>query len=648
MADIPDQPTLEETIAQREATLESTHDGILVVDLDRRIRRFNRQFVEMFRLPPDMVVRRDTAEMIAFVAEQLEDAEAERLRSPELWNTWAPDYLVRLRFKDGRVYERFIRPKRIGATVVGRVISFRDITGSVMAEQTLQQHRAFLEKAQEVAHIGSWVAELDGSDRLGWSKETHRIFGVPLGGFSGTTPTFFGFVHPDDLDTVRAASAAAKRGERPYDIEHRIVTAAGAVRWVHEQADLVRDADGRAVRMIGTVQDITDRRLLEEQLRHAQKLEAIGRLAGGVAHDLNNALTAIAGYAELALNALTTDTRVYADVQEIRRAAERAASVTRQLLAFGRKQLLEPRLFDINETVDNVARLLGRLLGGGIRLEMTLDRSLPDIHADPGQIEQAIVNLAVNARDAMPHGGALTLATSLEHIGGQAPDADTLPPGSYVTLSVSDTGHGMTPETQAKMFEPFFTTKPIGKGTGLGLSMVWGTVRQSGGSIFVDSEPDRGTTFRLYFPAARARSAAPPEPAARMAPPQAAATTLLVVEDEDAVRALVATTLAHEGYRVLQASSAEEALGLADVSSIDLLLTDAVMPGTSGIELARSLLTQRPHLPVVVMSGFTEDVVAPAGLPSAVSVLQKPFSPSELRVRIRETLDRRLPIQPSE
>jgi PAS domain S-box-containing protein len=636
----PAKPTLEETIALLEATLDSTHDGILVLSLDRRIVRFNRQLVNMFQLPPDVVTRRDPDEMIALVADQLEDPDASLFRLPLLWADAAGEFLTHLRFKDGRVFERFVAPQRLGDQIVGRVVTYRDISQSVRTEQALEQNRAFLEKAQEVAHIGSWVEELDGSEQLGWSTETHRIYGVPLGEFAGTSETFFEFVHADDRDTVRAAAAAAVEEGKPYDIVHRIVTTDGSVRWVHEKADVVRDAEGRPARLIGTVQDVTERRQLEEQLRHAQKLDAIGTLAGGIAHDLNNALTAIAGYTELALTSLRHEHPARTDVQEIRRAAERATSVTRQLLAFSRKQLLEPRVFDLNVAVSNVARLIGRLLGQNIHLHTDLDPALPLIHADPGQIEQAIINLAVNARDAMPSGGDLVLTTSLNHVNEEiARVRAPMPPGPYVTLGVRDTGHGMSAETQAHIFEPFFTTKEVGKGTGLGLAMVYGTVKQSGGFIFVDSQPDRGATFLLHFP-----PAAIPEPEAESQPQTGAHAwdTLLVVEDEQAVRALVSSTLAHEGYRVLPAASAEEAVALAnETGKIDLLLTDASMPGTSGLALAKMLLTTRPDLPVIIMSGYSEEMLDTTGLPASIAILRKPFTPTELRARIRETLERR-------
>ena len=652
----PGEPTLEETVALLEATLESTHDGILVVSLARRIVLFNRRFVEMMRLPADVTARHDPDEMIALVADQLEDPDAILLRSPQLWDDLSGEFLTHLRFKDGRVFERFVAPHCVGPSIVGRVITFHDISQSVRAEQALQQHRAFLEKAQEVAHIGSWVADLDDSDRLGWSHETHRIFGVPIGEFDGRSSTFFAFVHPDDVDRVRAASAAAAAGGKTYDIEHRILRRDGSIRWVHEKADIIRDSTGQALRMIGTVQDVTDRRELEEQLRHVQKLEAIGRLAGGIAHDINNALTAIAGYTELALTVLRPEHPARADVQEIRRAAERAASVTRQLLAFSRKQLLEPRVFDVNESVANLGRMLERLLGDDVRLRTELGHDLPPIHADLGQIEQAVVNLAVNARDAMPNGGDLVLATALEDVTASHPHAATMPSGRYVMLRVTDTGHGMDADTRSRIFEPFFTTKEVGKGTGLGLSMVYGTVKQSGGYIFVDSEPGRGATFRLYFPpASQERQSANLEPRTHESPTQTREPrepveprepielrTILVVEDETPVRQLVTATLSRAGYRVVHTASADEAVAAAAATGrIDLLLTDAMMPGTSGVELARRLRAERPQLPIVIMSGYSEEMLELSDLPGPVHVVRKPFTPSELRQRVGEILPQR-------
>ena len=493
---------------------------------------------------------------------------------------------------------------------------------------------AHLERAQQVAHIGSWVSELDGSDRVVWSAETGRIFDVPPDRFDGTSTAFFALIHPDDRAAVSAAAEAAIFPNGPgYDIEHRIVRPDGGVRWVHGRADVVRDRDGKAVRMIGTVQDITDRRLLEEELRQLQKMEAIGRLAGGIAHDLNNALTAISGFAELALGALAADHRARPDVEEVRRGAERAASVTRQLLAFSRKRMLQPRRFDVSETVASMGRLLSRVIGPEVRVTARAGDGPLTIVGDPGQVEQAIINLTINAKDAMPGGGELTLPASVARVDGADP-RPKMPAGSYVVVRVADTGAGMSPETQAHAFEPFFTTKGAGKGTGLGLSMVYGTIKQCSGFVFIESEIGRGTTIELWFPAAT-------EAAAAAAGPRSGAGTVLVVDDEPAVRTLVTSTLRADPVKVLLATSAEEAIAIAGVHrDIDVLLTDAVMPGKSGIELARLLVSERPGLRVLIMTGYTPDAAAIDELPQPVVVLQKPFSPSDLRKRVREALDR--------
>ncbi len=439
---VKDRPTLEETIALLEATLESTHDGILVVDLNRRVILYNRQYLTMFGFTAEGLERGGVDGVNAALRSQVEDVDRLRETSKALWEHPEHEVLDVVRFKDGRVFERYVAPHRIGSEVVGLVASFRDIGQSVRDAEALRQHRTFLETAQEVAHVGSWVSELDGSGRLGWSTESYRIFGVPLGQFVGTSEAFYGFVHPDEREAVRAASRAAVEGGQPYSIEHRIVRGDGTVRWVQEQAKIVRDAQGRALRMVGTVQDVTERRQLEDQLRQLQKMEAIGRLAGGIAHDLNNALTAIAGYADLALGELGADHPARADVEEIRRATERAGSVTRQLLAFSRKQLLQPRAFDLNAVIASLSRMLARLLGPDIDVHASVGEALPLVLGDPGQVEQAVINLAVNARDAMPDGGRLEFSTSAadvdEAFARSTPFGGTIAHGMLVLAAISE------------------------------------------------------------------------------------------------------------------------------------------------------------------------------------------------------------------
>lgn len=398
--------------------------------------------------------------------------------------------------------------------------------------------------------------------------------------------------------------------------------------------------DGYWVRTWGITRDITERKHLEEQLRNAQQLEAIGRLAGGVAHDFNNILSIIMGHAELLL-ASGVDERLRVGLAQMRRAAERAASLTQQLLAFSRKQVLQPRVLDLNETVADVQKMLSRIIGEDIELIARLHPSLNMVKADPSQIEQVLINLAVNARDAMPHGGKLAMETSnLELREDAARDMD-LAPGRYVMLGVSDTGNGMDAATLSHVFEPFFTTKAVGKGTGLGLSTVYGIVKQSGGSIRIESELGRGTSFRVYLPATDGEGHKQADRAAN-ARVGGGTETILVAEDEPDLRELTRIFLEGYGYKVLEAGSAEQAIQTAEEfgGPIHLLLTDVIMPGMSGRQLAEKIVCKSPSTKIVYMTGYTDDmIVQHKVLEPGVQLLQKPFTKAELALKVRATLD---------
>ncbi|HXE57775.1 MAG TPA: PAS domain S-box protein [Gemmatimonadales bacterium] len=396
-------------------------------------------------------------------------------------------------------------------------------------------------------------------------------------------------------------------------------------------------------RVWGTQRDVTERRTLEEQLRQAQKMETIGQLAGGIAHDFNNLLTAILGNAALAETDLPPDSPAREDLREIRHAAERAATLTRQLLAFARRQVFSPRLLDPNELVLGLERMLRRLIGEPIELRTVLDPGVGAVRADPDQLAQVLINLAVNARDAMPDGGCLTIATanvSLPSAG--LPTHPAMQPGEYVLLAVSDTGIGLTDEVRRRLFEPFFTTKPPGKGTGLGLATCYGIVKQSGGWIWADGAPGQGACFAIYLPrAAGAPAGLPPRP--DQGPPARGSETVLVVEDDPAVRLLTTRTLRDLGYRVLTAVDGEEALQVAasHPGPLEALVTDVVMPRLGGKELAERLRRERPELPVLYTSGYAESMVAQrGGLEPGTDFLQKPFLPDELARRLRRLLDR--------
>lgn len=405
--------------------------------------------------------------------------------------------------------------------------------------------------------------------------------------------------------------------------------------------------DEAVVGVYGIAEDITDQLRLEEQLRQSQKMEAVGKLAGGVAHDFNNILTSIKGFTAMALEELPPHSPSREDLEEVRRSAERASELTRQLLTFSRKQVLQTEVLDPNAVLAGMEKMLRRLIEGDIVVETALGKDLPGVRMDAGQLEQVLLNLALNARDAMPGGGRLTLSTRKVESLDQAPPAGDpdVNPGPYVLVSVSDTGIGMDAETQHRIFEPFFTTKPPGHGTGLGLATVWGIVETAGGTLSVYSQPGEGTTFKIYLPAVDGVVGAAPEaPGTATTSPGNA--TVLVVEDENSVRKLIGRVLRNRGFEVLEAENGREALKVARefADPIDLVLTDVVMPEMGGAELADRLRADRPELQVLFMSGYTEDEALRRGiLDSPGSFVEKPFSAQSLVARVQEALIRSAP-----
>jgi CheY-like chemotaxis protein len=378
----------------------------------------------------------------------------------------------------------------------------------------------------------------------------------------------------------------------------------------------------------------------EEQLRQSQKLEAVGQLAGGVAHDFNNLLTVIGGYSSILLNKLPPDSAHRSSIEEIKKASNRASALTRQLLAFSRKQILQPKVLDLNQVVNDLEKMLRRLIGEDVDMATVTDPLLGKVKADPGQIEQVLLNLIVNARDAMSKGGKLTIETRNVTLSEESSQRHAALPGRYVLLAVSDTGCGMDPKVQARVFEPFFTTKGSGKGTGLGLATVYGIVKQSGGNIWVYSEVGRGTTFKIHLPRVDEVSEDEEVMAAKAIPE--GTETVLLVEDEDQVRAILTQILQRQGYQVLAASNGAEALAISrDLQcDIKLMITDVVMPQIGGRELAERVLRIRPSLPVLFMSGYTDDAIVRHGLlDEKLNFIQKPFDSSGVARKVREVLD---------
>jgi PAS domain S-box-containing protein len=526
----------------------------------------------------------------------------------------------------------------------GALLGYRgvdiDITERKHSERALQESQArFSELAENVTEV-FWVSEPDRRRLLYVSPAYERIWGRTCNSVYADPLSWKTAIHPNDRKHVdEAVSDWTQTGNSEQS--YRILRPDGSERWILDRAFPVRDASGKIIRIVGVAQDVTESRKLESQFRHAQKMEAIGQLAGGVAHDFNNILSVITIHTDLLTAKLPKGDPTRESLVDIQRAADRAAALTRQLLAFSRRQVVEPKVIELNSAVADSEKMLRRLIGEDVHLETALHPGLRAVKIDPGQLGQVIMNLAVNARDAMPRGGQLTIEThnvELDETYARA-HAETKP-GSYVLLAVTDTGCGMDGEVLAHIWEPFFTTKGAGRGTGLGLSVVHGIVKQANGHLSVYSECDIGTTFKIYLPAvAENAQAVPGMEKSTMARGHE---TILLADDEDHFRKVTAMALEHLGYTVLQASGGEQTqkLAMQHTGRIDLLLTDVVMPGMGGRMLAESLQASHPHLKVLYQSGYTDDAVVRHGILHAeVAFLQKPFTLASLAAKVREVLD---------
>jgi len=513
-----------------------------------------------------------------------------------------------------------------------------DIDELKRAHARAGEKEALLRVTGHAARVGGWTVELR-EGRVTWSDEVCAMLELP----TGTAPSLdvaLDLYPPEFRETIRTHFEACARDGTPFDLELQVITARSRRIWVRAIGAAQRDASGAITSLSGALQDIDERRKLQDQLRQTQKMEAVGRLAGGVAHDFNNLLTVILSYADMALESLKPGDPLRDDMIGIRGAGHRATALTKQLLAFSRQQVLQPRVINLHDIVSGLKAMLPRLLGEDIELMVAEVSGLGSVLADPGQIEQVVMNLAVNARDAMPDGGKLAIATSNVVLDAAHVGRVGCRPGSYVMLRMSDTGTGMDAATLARMFEPFFTTKQTGKGTGLGLATVFGIVEQSGGHIEVSSELGQGTAFEIYFP----RTEEVTGPSRSLRPPRVlrGSETILLVEDEELVRAVGCAILRRNGYTILEASNGGEAFLIAKdfAGTIDLLLTDVVMPRMNGRKLAEQLALERPTMKVLFASGYTDDAIVHHGVLNAgVAFLQKPFTPDSLLRRVREVLD---------
>ena len=649
-----------EAIIERErellsAILDGIESGIAACDTNGKLILFNRKTREWHGLPespipsgewpayyglyrPDGVTLLDPEELPL----------ARALRGEVIDN-------VEVVIRPGRAAPRTVvcngRPMRSpSGALLGAVVVMHDISERKRAEAELQASEERYRLAARATSDVIWDRDLN-ADRLTWSGALGALLGMPGRGsdepFESDLEWWRNRLHPEDRGAVESSLRSACAGTAElWQSEYRVRREDGSYIEIFDRGIISRDRSGRAVRMVGALQDLTERRRVEEQLRLMDRIESVGRLAGGVAHESNNQMTVVLGAASFLLRRTDLPPDVRTDLEFVRQAAERTAVITQQLLAYSRRQILQPRVLDLNAEIRDIEPVLRRTLGDRNRLELDLGEDLAPIRADPAQLSQVLLNLTLNARDAMPDGGTLSLTTERhvldvdETVGRRG---EVVRAGPYVRLRVRDTGIGMDDETLARVYEPFFTTKPVGQGSGLGLSSVLGIVRQSGGFIRARSSPGAGATFDISFPAmpdavAEAGTGAPAVGQA------AAGETVLLVEDEALVREMAARTLRSLGYRVLEARNGREALELTRRRDerLDVVVADVVMPEVSGRELADELSVTHPDLPVLFISGHADAEVVRRGLlVRDVPFLQKPFSPDELAAKVRELLESR-------
>jgi PAS domain S-box-containing protein len=625
-------------VMRHRVAMESTEDGMAILDANGEYAYANSAFARMVGLPSAQAVLGKTWKQV-YDPRDIAMLEEQVRTSVQKTGKWSGQFALHRADSTTLPIEMAVTLMGQGGTVcVARDISDRLNAEHARAEAEIK-YRTLIEQVAAISYIaeigvrGQWLYV---------SPQVETILGYPQEEWLAGSCDWLHYVVPEDHPVVLAAEECSGRGE-PFQAEYRITRKDGETIWVSDTAVVVQGSDSHPV-MEGLIVDITDRKLLENQLQQARKMEAVGRLAGGVAHDFNNLLTIIKGYIEMALDRCLDRPELHSDIRRIEDAADRAVTLVRQLLAFSRKQVLRPKILDLNTIVMNLDQLLRRLMSENIEMKTFVSKDVGAIKADPGQIEQVIMNLVVNARDALPDGGRILIETSnVDLDSSYTRDHAVVVPGPYVLLAVTDTGIGMTADTVAHIFEPFYTTKESGRGTGLGLSTVYGIVKQSGGYIWVYSELGKGATFKVYLPRVKdaIQVSSSPETLASMA--RKGHETILLVEDEPDLRELTQMVLSERGYTVIEAPSPAEAERLAgnNGAEIHLLLTDVVMPGISGRELAKRLTGRFPNLRVMYMSGYTYNVIAQDGtLEEGISFLQKPFTPQTLAEKVREALDR--------
>lgn len=553
------------------------------------------------------------------------------------------EFVQPVKMKNGEVHFiewRYSILKNKNDDVTGLLCIGQDITKRKEAEDKFRESAELLKKTQEIAHIGSWYHD-HRDQKMVWSDEVYRIFGYKPGEMELSFNALMKMIHEDDRNDFDRAYNLAYHNKTGLEFVHRIRRKDGSERTVRQKAEQEMNSIGRVTRTTGMMADITEQKELEEQLRQSQKMEAIGLLAGGIAHDFNNLLMVILCNCDLMLARAKKDDPITEDIIEIKRSGQRAAELTRQLLAFSRKQVLKPQIIDLNSVVNDLEKMIKRLTGEKIDVVTILSPGTGTVRSDRGQIDQIVMNLVVNARDAMPGGGKITIETGTVELDEEYMKkyAD-VKPGRYTMLAVTDTGTGMNKETVEKIFEPFFTTKGLGKGTGLGLSTVYGIVKQSEGYIYCYSEPGKGTTFKIYLPEVNDEFLSETE-AQTKEELVSHGENIVMIDDEKDIRDVVKRMLEQEGYNVFEAENFEDVKKYFRENRIDLLITDVIMPEMNGDEIGEKILEEYPDAKIIYMSGYTESTIMDFSLLDKNKIyLQKPFSRQSIVQSVREILNR--------
>ena len=629
------------TAEKYSALMHSANDAIFVLERDGRIADANARAAELLGEKRPLLGRK----LLDFGAPESRQELCELLEGVKQAGRVSRANVAFTRSNDRVLYCDVSVSKSGDVSGDLSLVILHDVTSRRINEEGLRRSREQLAEAQHIAGLGSFERDI-ASNTAVWSDETFRLFGLVPGSIAPAFHDIMSYVHPDDRESLEDALQAAMSEGRAFSAEFRVVRPDKSVRHVHSRGEVRHDPTGTPLSMVGTVLDITERKNLELQLRQSQKMDAIGQLAGGIAHDFNNLLTVINGNSDLALDGLDSSSSVYGDISEIKKAATSAAALTQQLLAFSRRQILQPRPIQLRAVAMGVERMLGRLLGENIELVLELDEDAGFVLADPGQIEQVLMNLTVNARDAMPKGGRITISSSSTRLNGSIGNEMSLPPGDYEVLRVTDTGIGMDQATRERIFEPFFTTKPAGRGTGLGLSTVHGIVKQSGGELQVATAEGKGSSFTIYFPRASTQVVA--DATKTRNDVNGGSETILLVEDEAALRALARRVLTKKGYSVFEAGNAEEAIRIHETSgqNFDLVVTDVVMPGLDSRTMVERIAKTKRGIKVLFMSGYHDDHVMMQSLAGAkIDFLHKPFSPQDLADKVRAVLDNRRKVE---